>query len=114
MDAKTQLAHAIVANFHGEDAAKKASDEFRRVFRDRQAPEQAPVRKLPRGEPKKLGALLVELQMSSSRSEAERLIKQGAVEIDSQQIQGRANAGRFVPTRISDSCGEEAIPSRRC
>jgi len=86
MDAKTQLAHAIVANFHGEDAAKNATDEFRRVFRDRQSPEQAPIRKLPHGATKKLGALLVELQMSSSRSEAERLIKQGAVEIDGQQI----------------------------
>ena len=85
MDAKTQLAHSIVANFHGEDAAKSATEEFRRVFRERQAPESAPVRKLPRGEPKKLGALLVELQMASSRSEAERLIKQGAVEIGGQQ-----------------------------
>src|SRR6202043_232232 len=28
MDVKMQLAHAIIAGFHGEDAAKKAFDEF--------------------------------------------------------------------------------------
>ena len=40
--AKMQLAHTIVAGFHGEDAAKKAGEEFERVFRERQAPEEAP------------------------------------------------------------------------
>src|SRR6266849_1344287 len=38
MAAKTQLAHIIVAGFHGEPAAKKAADEFQRIFRERQAP----------------------------------------------------------------------------
>ena len=41
MDAKMQLAHNIIAGFHGEDAARKASEEFRRVFRERQAPDEA-------------------------------------------------------------------------
>ena len=40
MDAKMQLAHNIIAGFHGEEAARKASDEFRRVFRERQSPSQ--------------------------------------------------------------------------
>lgn len=88
MDAKMQLAHNIVAGFHGEEAAKKAAEEFRRVFRDRQAPEQAPRHILPRGEPKRLTALLVELKLAPSRSEAERLIKQGGVEIDGQRVEG--------------------------
>jgi tyrosyl-tRNA synthetase len=85
MDAKMQLAHSIIAGFHGEEAARKASDEFRRVFRERQAPDEAPVRKVPRGEPKRLGALLVELGLAASRSEAERLMKQGGVEIDGER-----------------------------
>jgi tyrosyl-tRNA synthetase len=87
MDAKMQLAHAIIAGFHGEDAARKASEEFQRVFRDRQAPEQAPRHHLKRGEPKRLSALLVELKLAASRSEAERLIKQGGVEVDGQRIE---------------------------
>jgi tyrosyl-tRNA synthetase len=85
MDAKMQLAHAIIAGFHGEDAAKKATDEFQRVFRDRQAPEEAPRHNLHRGEPKRLSALLVELKLAASRSEAERLIKQGGVEINGER-----------------------------
>src|SRR5579864_4616014 len=85
MDAKMQLAHNIIAGFHGEDAARRASDEFRRVFRERQAPDEAPVRKLQRGEPKRLAALLVELALAPSRSEAERLMKQGGVEINGER-----------------------------
>src|SRR5277367_254875 len=77
MDAKMQLAHVILAGFHGEEAAKNARDEFQRVFRDRQAPEEAPRHILPRGEPKRLTTLIAELNFAASRSEAERLIKQG-------------------------------------
>src|SRR5215469_5028352 len=40
MDAKMQLAHTIIASFHGEEAARSARDEFQRIFRDRQTPEQ--------------------------------------------------------------------------
>lgn len=86
MEAKMQLAHAIIAGFHGEDAAKKASDEFQRVFRNRQAPEEAPEKRIPRGATKRLAMLLVELEMAESRSEAERLIKQGAVEIKGERV----------------------------
>lgn len=82
MEAKMQLAHTIIAGFHGEEAAQKARDEFQRVFRERQAPEEAPRHTVARGGPKKLSALLVDLKLAASRSEAERLMKQGGVEID--------------------------------
>jgi tyrosyl-tRNA synthetase len=87
MDAKMQLAHAVIAGFHGEVAAKKATDEFQRVFRDRQAPEEAPRHSVKLGEPKRLSILLVELKMAASRSEAERLIKQGGVEVAGQRVE---------------------------
>jgi tyrosyl-tRNA synthetase len=86
MDAKMQLAQAIIAGFHGEDAAKKATEEFQRVFRDRKAPEEAPRHNLRRGESKRLSVLLVELKLAPSRSEAERLMKQGGVEIDGVRV----------------------------
>jgi tyrosyl-tRNA synthetase len=86
MDAKMQLAHAIIAGFHGEEAAKKASDEFRRVFRERQAPEEVPVKKLKRSVLTRVSTLLFDFNLAPSRSEAERLIKQGGVEIDGQRI----------------------------
>jgi tyrosyl-tRNA synthetase len=87
IDAKMQLAHIIIAGFHGEAAAKKASEEFRRVFRDRQAPEDAPVITHAISEPKRLSALLAEWKLAPSRSEAERLIKQGGVEIDNARVE---------------------------
>jgi len=86
MDAKMRLAQEVIAGFHGEDAARKAADNFQRVFRDRQAPVEAPVVKLSRGPAKKLTALLVDLKLIASKSEAERLIKQGGVEIDEVRV----------------------------
>jgi len=86
MDAKMQLAREIIAPFHGQDAGDKAADHFQRVFRDRQAPEEAPVKKIAMNGVKKLTTLLVELQLIASKSEAERLIKQGGVEIDGARV----------------------------
>jgi tyrosyl-tRNA synthetase len=86
MDAKMSLAQEIIAGFHGAAAAEKAAAEFQRIFRDREAPEEAPVRKLARGEAKRLTNLLVELGLASSRSEADRLVKQGGVELDGERV----------------------------
>jgi tyrosyl-tRNA synthetase len=80
MDAKMQLAHTVVAGFHGEEAAKKAAEQFRLVFRDRKAPTEIPEMKLGWGT-RRLSEVLNETGLASSRSEAERLIKQGAVEV---------------------------------
>ena len=80
MDAKLQMAHTIVAGFHGEDAAREAADEFRLVYRDRKAPTDMPELKLAWGK-RPLYSILTESGLASSRSEAERLIKQGAVEV---------------------------------
>jgi tyrosyl-tRNA synthetase len=86
MDVKMQLAQEVISAFHGKDAARKAAENFQRVFRDRQAPEEAKIEKLPRGPARKLMTLLVDLKLLSSKSEAERLIKQGGVEIDGVRI----------------------------
>ena len=81
MDAKMQMAHTIVAGFHGEEAAKEAADEFRLVYRDRKAPTDMPEMKLAWGK-RPLYSVLTEAGLASSRSEAERLIKAGAVEVN--------------------------------
>jgi tyrosyl-tRNA synthetase len=83
MDAKMQLAHTIIAGFHGEEAAKKAAEEFRLVFRDRQAPTEIPEMRLGWGT-RPLFGILTDTGLATSRSEAERLIKQGAVEVNGQ------------------------------
>jgi tyrosyl-tRNA synthetase len=87
MDLKMRLAQEVISGFHGPQAAQKAAAEFQRVFRDRQAPEEPLERQLPIGPAKKIGALLVELGMVASKSEAERLIKQGGVEMDGQRVE---------------------------
>ncbi len=81
MDAKMRLAQEVITGFHGDDAARKAAENFQRVFRDRQAPEEAPIFRVPAGPPRKIWDLLVDAGAVSSRSEAERLIKQGGVEL---------------------------------
>jgi tyrosyl-tRNA synthetase len=86
MDAKMRLATEVIATFHGQDAASKAAENFQRVFRDRQAPTEIPVVKMKQGEAKQLNALLVELKLVDSKSEADRLIKQGGAEVDGVRV----------------------------
>jgi len=86
MDVKMALATEIIAGFHGHAAAEKAAAEFQRVFRDREAPDEAPERRISRGPAKRLTAFLVELGIAASRSEADRLVKQGGVELDGTRI----------------------------
>jgi tyrosyl-tRNA synthetase len=85
-DVKIDMATDIVRDFHGSMAALEAAREFRRVFRDRQAPEEVPVQPLACGPPTLLSTLVYISNFASSRSEAERLIKQKAVEIDGVMI----------------------------
>jgi tyrosyl-tRNA synthetase len=87
MDAKMRLAHEIIAGFQDEDAARKAAENFQRVFRDRQAPAEAEVCKINLGPAKKLVALLAELKLVGSKNEAIRLIEQGGVEIDGVRVE---------------------------
>jgi len=103
-DSKMQLAHTIVASFHGEEAAKKAAEEFQLVFRDRQAPTDIPEMRLKWGA-RPLFSLLTETGLASSRSEAERLIKQGGVEVDGQAEKDVKrtivlNPGDLLPLRV--------------
>ena len=86
MDVKMLLAREVVSGFHGEAAARKAFEMFQRVFRDRQTPEEAPVKNLAAGAPQMIKLLLTTLGLATSVSDAERLVKQGAVEIDGQRI----------------------------
>jgi tyrosyl-tRNA synthetase len=104
MDAKMQMAHTIVAGFHGEAAAKEATDQFQLVYRDRKAPTEMPELKLASGT-RPLHSILTEAQLARSRSEAERLIKQGAVEVNGEIEKDvkravELKAGEALPLRV--------------
>ena len=83
-DAKRALARALVARFHGGDAAaQEAEDSFDRQFIRHEPPPEVPVVRWPArpGDTVHLPALLAEA-FSISSSEARRAIAQGGVKIE--------------------------------
>ena len=83
-DIKAELGKRIVADFYSEAEARAAEEQFNRMFRSKQAPEEVEERTVSPG-PWKLPRLLVELQLAPSMAEARRLIEQGGVYIDSER-----------------------------
>ncbi len=81
MQAKIDLARRIVEDFHSKAAAEEAARHFDSVIRKKEMPDEIPKRELPSGE-YTLSALLLGSGLASSRTEAKRLIEQGAVSID--------------------------------
>jgi tyrosyl-tRNA synthetase len=84
-DAKEVLARAIVAQYHGSDAAEAAALAFRRRARGAESIE-VPTRTIHRGQLDAdgcmpIGKLLKELGLAASSSEGSRLVTQGAVRI---------------------------------
>ncbi len=81
---KQRLARDLVAQFHGESAARDAEAEFERIFAAGGLPDEIPEATL-RG-PQPLHGLLTEAGLTPSRKEAQRLIDQGAVSIDGDTV----------------------------
>lgn len=92
---KKRLAHEIVNQFHGTAAADKAEEEFTQVFQRKEPPKEIQIIELrePTGISSKLGteiqgdvaSLLLEAGLVKSRSQARRLLAQGAIEIDGEK-----------------------------
>ncbi|HEX3112583.1 MAG TPA: tyrosine--tRNA ligase, partial [Candidatus Eisenbacteria bacterium] len=86
MEAKLALARFIVGRSHGEESAGEAEAHFTRVVREGQAPDEVPEVDLPAGDPVHLPALLAELGLTSSTSEARRRISQGGVRLNGEPV----------------------------
>ena len=87
MDIKADLAASIVADYHGRAAAEAAHEEFNRVFRQRQNPEDIETQKISLAAgPMRLTRLLTSLNLAPSNAEAQRLIESGAVHVNDQRI----------------------------
>ena len=85
MDAKMELARRIVAEFHGISAARAAQDNFLKVFRQDDLPDEIETVKLEEvkaGEEIGLARLIALCGLAPSSSEARRLIRSGAVRVD--------------------------------
>ena len=84
---KQRLARDIVGQFHGEEQALLAEDQFTRVFQKKEVPEVILEYKLPDSTPNIID-ILHSSGMIKSRSEARRLLEQGAIDIDDVKLQG--------------------------
>jgi len=86
-NAKHRLSHEVTFIYHGSKEAEFAAEEFNRVFREKNAPQEIKEIKFNKNE-----AGIIEILMKSglisSVSEAKRLVSQGAVEVNNQKISG--------------------------
>ena len=83
-DLKMKLAYTITKMYNGEEVAQKAQENFVNVVQNKGIPEDIPEAAI--GESKSILDFLVENNFSASKSEAKRLIAQGAVKIDNQKV----------------------------
>lgn len=86
-DLKEGLAIEIVSRFRGMAEAQSARDAFVARFRKKQIPDDMPEVMIAAGAP--MGTLLTEAGLVPSKSEAYRMIKQGAVKVDGVRIVDR-------------------------
>jgi tyrosyl-tRNA synthetase len=80
-DTKVFLAREIVTLYHGKEESTKAEKEFEMIFQERKVPDKIPSFKL-KGKIN-IVDLLIKVELSSSKSEAKRLVLQRGVKIDS-------------------------------
>lgn len=81
---KIRLAYMITAEYHGKYGADKAQDDFIKVVSNKGIPDDIEEIKVEQG--KNILDLLIELNFTSSRTEAKRLIQGGGVKIDGEKI----------------------------
>ena len=100
-DIKRELARRIVAIYHSDVLAKKAETNFDKIFIAKEVPDNIHEVKLDKDE------LLVDIiasnKLVSSKSEARRLIDQGAVKIDDEKCLDRGkiiNKGKSIIIKV--------------
>ncbi|MCK5405330.1 MAG: tyrosine--tRNA ligase, partial [Desulfobulbaceae bacterium] len=84
---KQQLARELTVRFHGREAAIKAEENFERVFKKHDLPDDIPEKVVSTEESEIwLPRLLVDTGMVKGTGEARRMIKQNAVSVDGEKI----------------------------
>jgi tyrosyl-tRNA synthetase len=87
MDVKGDLAVRIIADYHGAAAAEAAREEFNRVFRKREVPEDIETKTVSLDSGSlRLTKLLASVGLAASNTEGQRLIESGAVHINEARI----------------------------
>jgi tyrosyl-tRNA synthetase len=84
---KEDLAKEIVARYHSQAAADHEAQEFIRVLRERELPEEIEAVTLTISEPNLwLARLMVDAGLAAGTSEARRLITQGGVQVEGEKV----------------------------
>ncbi len=92
-DMKTRLALEIVERFHSKQAAEDANEEFTARFQQGALPSRIDEKQvLARGDAIPIANVLKESGLVASTSEGMRMLKQGAVRIDSEKVDDPALA----------------------
>ncbi len=83
-EAKERLARQVVTEFHSAAAAEDAARAFARRFREKQAPDEMPVRDVSRDGEQRIAIvdLLVRAKLQPSKGAAKRLVEQRGVKVD--------------------------------
>jgi tyrosyl-tRNA synthetase len=85
VESKRALAREIVARYHGPDAAAEAESRFDRLHVERALPDEIEEAELPAGESVHVPALVRD-HFGLSTSEARRLLGQGGIRLDGDQL----------------------------
>ena len=101
--AKRRMAAAVVALYHGPEAAEKAEAHFDALFRDRLVPTDLPTHELPPDDPVHLPALLVAVNFAATTSAARRLIDGGGVRADGEVLVGYNHPRAALAGRVLSS-----------
>lgn len=88
-DIKAGLAREIVTLYHGEELAASAEEAFNSQFRDGNYPDDILVVKIDKSKWQTVD-LLVHTELAPSKSEARRLLEQGAVRLNQEKIDSNA------------------------
>jgi tyrosyl-tRNA synthetase len=83
-DLKVELAKRIITDFHSLSDAQAAEEEFNRIFKRKEVPDEIEECNVVAGG-RKLSRLLAELALVASMGEARRLIEQGGVRVDGER-----------------------------
>jgi tyrosyl-tRNA synthetase len=89
-DLKVELAKRIITDFHSPHDADAAEEEFNRIFKRKEMPDEIEERAVAFGD-WDLRELLVKLELASSKAEARRLIEQGGVYVNGERCDAKAN-----------------------
>jgi tyrosyl-tRNA synthetase len=84
-EAKVLLGKTIVSQFYDANTAESAAEQFKKVFAQKQLPDEIPEVQLP-GQPISVKQLLVTCKLVETGGEAKRMCAQSAVTIDGQKI----------------------------